>query len=113
MYTVAKGPTALLQKTRRGLSRGLESPSEGPPEKKEQSGKEAIIFHPVKMRNNQRRRVQHEHLTEDHQELITFVTESWVRVKREMEQGDGAVAIYQDTTNPTLDHFQPFDLDAW
>ena len=67
---------------------------------------EAIIFHPVKMRNNQRRRVQvlfsknqtsatnfmcfsmyyivanitlqHEHLTEDHQELITFVTESWV-----------------------------------
>ena len=71
-----------------------------------------------------------------------------------MEQGDGAVAIYQvsksdqtkskaplivkttstntlasrltdkyidtyessiiqDTTNPTLDHFQPFDLDAW
>merc|ERR1711915_798460 len=98
MYTVAKGPTALLQKTRRGLSRGLESPSEGPP---------------VKMRNNQRRRVQHEHLTEDHQELITFVTESWVRVKREMEQGDGAVAIYQDTTNPTLDHFQPFDLDAW
>jgi len=78
MYTVAKGPTALLQKTRRGLSRGLESPSEGPPEKKEQTGKEAIIFHPVKMRNNQRRRVQHEHLTEDHQELITFVTESWV-----------------------------------
>merc|ERR1711963_181952 len=79
MYTVAKGPTALLQKTRRGLSRGLESPSEGPPEKKEQTGKEAIIFHPVKMRNNQRRRVQHEHLTEDHQELITFVTERWIR----------------------------------
>merc|ERR1712004_522294 len=77
-----------------GLSRGLESPIEGPPEKKEQTGKEAIIFHPVKMRNNQRRRVQ-------------------VRVKREMEQGDGAVAIYQDTTNPTRDHFQPFDLDAW
>ena len=22
---------------------------------------------------------QHEHLSEDHQELITFVTESWVR----------------------------------
>ena len=20
---------------------------------------------------------------------------------------------HQDTTNPTLDHFQPFDLDAW
>merc|ERR1711974_158872 len=39
--------------------------------------------------------------------------EGWVRVKREMEQGDGAVAVYQDTTNPTLDHFQPFDLDAW
>merc|ERR1712004_78591 len=55
---VAKGPTALLQKTRRGLSRGLESSSEGPPEKKEQTGKEAIIFHPVKMRNTQRRRVQ-------------------------------------------------------
>merc|ERR1712210_401932 len=104
MYTVAKGPTALLQKTRRGLARGLESA---------QGGQEAIIFHPVKMRNNQRRRVQHEHLTEDHQELITFVTEGWVRVKREMEQGDGAVAVYQDTTNPTLDHFQPFDLDAW
>jgi len=113
MYTVAKGPTALLQKTRRGLARGLESAPEGQPEKREQGGQEAIIFHPVKMRNNQRRRVQHEHLTEDHQELITFVTEGWVRVKREMEQGDGAVAVYQDTTNPTLDHFQPFDLDAW
>merc|ERR1711936_911468 len=106
---VAKGPTALLQKTRRGLARGLESGSEGQPEKREQGGQEAIVFHPVKMRNNQRRRVQHEHLTEDHQELITFVTEGWVRVKREMEQGDGAVAVYQDTTNPTLDHFQPFD----
>jgi len=121
MYRVRAGNTKEsklknLKKSSRplsGLSRGLESPSEGPPEKKEQTGKEAIIFHPVKMRNNQRRRVQHEHLTEDHQELITFVTESWVRVKREMEQGDGAVAIYQDTTNPTLDHFQPFDLDAW
>merc|ERR1711974_280951 len=93
--------TALLQKTRRGLARGLESAPEGQPEKKEQGGQEAIIFHPVKMRNNQRRRVQHEHLTEDHQELITFVAEGWVRVKRDGAGGRGSCRLPgYDKSNP-------------
>jgi len=125
MYTVAKGPTAILQKTRRGLNKNLENSVEGTKtgerevisvrraECKETKEPLRIVFQPVKMRNNQRRRVQQEHLSPEHRELVSFVTEGWVRVKREMDQGSGKVAVYQDTTNPSLEQFEPFDLDAW
>lgn len=140
MYTVAKGPTVILQKTRRaGLAKSLDSntPSDTGSREREQreqrvgaasqdrdrqdSGEyrnnreqtSRIIFQPVKMRNNQRRRVQAESLSPEHRELVTFVTEGWVRVKREMDQGEGKVAVYQDSSNPRLEQFEPFDLDAW
>merc|ERR1712126_388181 len=110
MYTVAKGPTAILQKTRRGLNKNLENSVEGTKtgerevisvkraESKETQEPLRIVFQPVKMRNNQRRRVQQEHLSPE---------------QREMDQGSGKVSVYQDTTNPSLEQFEPFDLDAW
>jgi len=114
MYTVAKGPAGILQKTRRGLARSRgESLGEvgGRQEQGELDQEANIVFQPLRMRNQQRRRA--EPLTPEHRELVTFVTEHWGRVKREVDQGTEGVAVYRDTTNPRLAAFQPFDLDAW
>jgi len=58
MYTVAKGPTVIVQKTRRGLAKSLELvettrlPDSSIPDIPEETSSPKIVFHPVKMRNN-------------------------------------------------------------
>merc|ERR1712168_389024 len=121
MYTVAKGPQAILHKTRRGINKPLEGldctnkPSNREEndiarEKEDKEISRIVFRQPVKMRN---KRCEQENLSPEHQEIVSFVTQDWVRVKREMEQGDGSVHYYEEISNPRLSDFEPFDLDAW
>eukprot|EP00092_Neocalanus_flemingeri_P023780 GFUD01025800.1.p1 GENE.GFUD01025800.1~~GFUD01025800.1.p1 ORF type:complete len:137 (+),score=42.73 GFUD01025800.1:154-564(+) len=123
MYTVAKGPTVIVQKTRRGLNKNLEnldaprvpereSVASTPELPLEDGDSPKIVFKPVKMRNN-RRNLQQEKCSPEHKEIVTFVTDGWVRVKHEMDKDPGKVRYYQENTNPRLSGFEPFDLDAW
>merc|ERR1712168_763493 len=100
MYTVAKGPQAILHKTRRGINKPLEGldctnkPSNREEndiarEKEDKEISRIVFRQPVKMRNKRRE-----------QEIVSFVTQDWVRVKREMEQGDGSVHYYEEISNP-------------
>merc|ERR1712098_258468 len=116
MYTVAKGPTVIVQKTRRGLAKSLDlaetarvpdSSITNIPEETSLAPK--IVFQPVKMRNN-RKQLQTETVTPEHREIVTS---GWEVVKSEIEQGSAKVKYYQELTNPRLSGFQPFDLDAW
>eukprot|EP00091_Calanus_sinicus_P016131 TRINITY_DN3536_c0_g1_i7.p1 TRINITY_DN3536_c0_g1~~TRINITY_DN3536_c0_g1_i7.p1 ORF type:complete len:153 (-),score=62.53 TRINITY_DN3536_c0_g1_i7:315-737(-) len=117
MYTVARGPTVIVQKTRRGLNKTLDTlnpPKETAPHTlQEEREPPEIVFQPVKMRNNNRKALQAENVSPEHREIVTFVTTGWMLVKQEMEQGSGKVKYYQEPHNPQLSGFQPFDLDAW
>merc|ERR1711890_6365 len=136
MYTVAKGPTSIVQKTRRGLSKklesletssrvceiGLVSPDSLDMGSSPLGGDTPLcVFQPIKgkTRNLSDRT---EEVTPQHIEIVTFVNEGWKQVKREMEankkQGGEAtskrVKYYQEKEpNPLLLNFQPFDLEAW
>lgn len=134
MYTVAKGPTSIVQKTRRGLNKKLESldtssriceigvgsldsSDMGP-----LGGDTPLcVFQPIKgkTRNLSERT---EEVTPQHKEIVTFVNEGWKQVEREMEasQNQGnetskiSVKYYKEKEpNPLLLNFQPFDLEAW
>jgi len=122
MYTVAKGPTVIVQKTRRGLNKNLENlDSPRVPEREsvttpelhlEDGDSPKIVFKQVKMRNNRKSFLQSS-ISPEHKEIVSFVTEGWMRVKHEMDQDPGRVKYYQENTNPRLSGFEPFDLDAW
>merc|ERR1712215_279320 len=123
MYTVAKGPTVIVQKTRRGLNKNLENldtprvperdpATNSPTTSVEERDSPKIVFKPVKMRNN-RKKFQQENISPEHKEIVTFVCEGWIRVKQEMDQDPGKVKYYKEKTNPRLTGFEPFDLDAW
>jgi len=120
MYSVARRPSQLVQKSRSraGLSKNLESP-ETPrcqivPEVQEST---KIVFQPMKMKNprlaSEREEAGCEALSPEHRELVTWVHRGWSSVKTEMEREDTKVKYYQEKSNPQLADFSPFDLDAW
>merc|ERR1711864_30429 len=122
MYTVAKGPAAIINKTRRGKSKPLESLDQANREpdrgevvvKKDEENLDTIVFlHPVKMRNQRGKVQQQENISPDHREIVTFITQGWDRVKSEMNLDTGNVHYYEERSNPVLSGFEPFDLDAW
>merc|ERR1712131_9958 len=74
-----------------------------------------ITFRPLKMKNcrqspsdEQTQKVSSEYL-----EIVSFINHGWSDVKQEMEKGNVSVAYYEETSNPQLASFSPFDLDAW
>lgn len=128
MYALNKGPYNILAKTRRGLPQKLDNLEN----QREHLGKkpgEAVtadmssprpVFH-VNGRRSHMHRNHHEAITPQHEEITTYIHESWKSVNREYESTkqstDGKVpkvVYYQDnSTNPQLVNFEPFDLELY
>lgn len=53
----------------------------------------------------------HERSYSQHDDLIKYIYESWVKV--EMDRGTDAVMYYQEDAAHNLKDFQPFDLEAY
>jgi len=127
MYTVARGPTVIVQKTRRaGVSSRLENSSscvrlsekEGIEMPLEAPDSPKLVFQPVRMQSSRWHQQQQdaedvELMSQDQKEVVRFVSAGWQMVKHELEQGSSRVRYYQEASNPSLAGFEPLDLDAW
>merc|ERR1712241_583526 len=118
MYTVARRPSHIVQKTRRGLNKTVECTE--PYKEKQLTLTEVqedpkIVFKPMKMKNRLRSASVEDtaELSPEYKQIVDFVTHGWSSVKLEMEQEDTSVKYYQEKSNPQLADFSPFDLDAW
>ncbi|XP_066592742.1 MAPK regulated corepressor interacting protein 2 isoform X2 [Prorops nasuta] len=136
MYTVSKGPSKIVAKTRRGISQNLERlDTSRDLIKKTHSGNnhEAArhVPKPVFHLNgkskfySQRHQIQ-EVITPQHEELIKFVYDSWNQVNPHPKNESFDSSQCSDTYNPNnivyyndgepsdiLQDFKPFDLEAW
>ncbi|PBC31598.1 MAPK regulated corepressor interacting protein 2 isoform X2 [Apis cerana] len=136
MYTVSKGPSKIVAKTRRGISQNLErlETLRDLTRKADPDDDHEITRHvpkPVFHMNgkskfsSQRHQIQ-EVITPQHEELIKFVYESWnqVNTRQRSESSDGSdcsepsspntIVYYNDgEPNDTLQDFKPFDLESW
>jgi len=134
MYTISKGPSQIVAKTRRGLAQKLESMDSIRDMTRKNSDSDEIessanpvspprpVFQAVSSKRHcsSHRHHQPEILTRAQQDLIKYVYERWQRVNRELKttnlppnQGS-SVTYYQDASpNPALQDFEPFDLEGW
>ncbi|XP_023344606.1 MAPK regulated corepressor interacting protein 2 [Eurytemora carolleeae] len=137
MYTVAKGPTQILQKSRRsGLKQhaesldGQKSRSVSPQLElvNETHQLPRLVFQNVnEKRGNRRvgrgekrkeeyirggRHISHLKPTKEHRQLVTFLSTSWSQIRTELESDCGVVVYSQSKTSDVLD-FTPLDLDSW
>ncbi|XP_067002238.1 MAPK regulated corepressor interacting protein 2 [Anabrus simplex] len=133
MYTVSKGPSKIVAKTRRGIahSQNLErletSRDTKKPLQELQQGQgmnvPKPVFHSINgKKSSSHQRVQHETISPQHAELINFIYESWDKVYKEYEQepsdsshsSQHCIVYYNDgEPSPVLQDFKPFDLESW
>ncbi|XP_051162374.1 MAPK regulated corepressor interacting protein 2-like [Leptopilina boulardi] len=136
MYTVSKGPSKIVAKTRRGINQNLErlETLRDLTRKPDPDDDQDIIRHVPKpvfhmngksKLNSQRHQIQ-EVITPQHEELIKFVYESWsqVNVRQRNLSSNGSecpelsssnsIVYYNDgEPNDILQDFKPFDLESW
>ncbi|KAK7791389.1 hypothetical protein R5R35_008857 [Gryllus longicercus] len=131
MYTVSKGPSKIVAKTRRGIShsQNLER-MENLRETKRPLDVETTqvvnvpkpVFHCVNGKRSSNQRVQQETISPQHAELINFIYESWDKVYKEFEQepsennhnSQQCIVYHNDgEPSPVLQDFKPFDLESW
>merc|ERR1711874_499351 len=125
MYTVARRPAEVVQKTRRGFNKNIENVNNPGQDTllADSPGATKIVFRPLKMRNikyptrspsleggEERESLC---LSPEYLEIVNFVNTGWSCVKLELEQDNSQVKYYQEKSNPALANFSPFDLDAW
>jgi len=48
-----------------------------------------------------------------HREIVSYLAADWSSVKRQLDQQDRRVELYQERSNPRLADFTAFDLEAW
>lgn len=136
MYTVSKGPSKIVAKTRRGISQNLERletlrdlTRKAVPESDHETTRHVPkpVFHiNGKSKFNSQRHQMQEVITPQHEELIKFVYESWnqVNTRQRSESLDGSdcsepsspssIVYYNDgEPNDILQDFKPFDLESW
>ncbi|XP_076683606.1 MAPK regulated corepressor interacting protein 2 isoform X1 [Andrena cerasifolii] len=136
MYTVSKGPSKIVAKTRRGISQNLErlETLRDLTRKADPDDDHEITRHvpkPVFHMNGKSKLSSHRHqmqevITPQHEELIKFVYESWnqVNTRQRSESSDGSdcsepsspnsIVYYNGgEPNDTLQDFKPFDLESW
>ena len=136
MYTVSKGPSKIVAKTRRGISQNLErlETLRDLTRKADPDDDHEITRHvpkPVFHVNGKSKLSSHRHqmqevITPQHEELIKFVYESWnqVNTRQRSESSDGSDCsepsspnsiVYYNSGEPndTLQDFKPFDLESW
>uniref|UniRef100_A0A1B6CSM9 MAPK regulated corepressor interacting protein 2 n=1 Tax=Clastoptera arizonana TaxID=38151 RepID=A0A1B6CSM9_9HEMI len=127
MYTVSKGPSKMVHKTRRGLSQNLDRLDNLRDNIKKSADVEdgdfisvpKPVFHTVNGKKSNSARTQQEQISPQHEEIIKFIYESWTSVCQECvtEQHDSSsstIVYYEDgEPNNTLQDFKPFDLESW
>ncbi|XP_043261466.1 MAPK regulated corepressor interacting protein 2-like [Colletes gigas] len=136
MYTVSKGPSKIVAKTRRGISQNLERletlrdlTRKADPDDDHETTRHVPkpVFHMNgKSKLSSQRHQMQEVITPQHEELIKFVYESWnqVNTRQRSESSDGSdcsepsspnsIVYYNDgEPNDTLQDFKPFDLESW
>jgi len=135
MYTVAKGQTNLLQKSRRGL--GIEGQKSGSPPPTDNNLKEesmvpsvvgTLVFNAPqtldrRARKREARRSKDkassqekddfQQMVEEHRQLVSFLSKSWSQIRRDIDADCGGVKYHEDSFNPELSDFEPFNLDLW
>lgn len=130
MYTVSRGPSRIINRTRRDLTQKLEN-LEAVNKRSDQQHSNMSTPRPVFQsvggnnkggRSNNGRVQPHDVISPQHEELIRFFNESWGRVCKELEMGrqnghdprGSGIAYYQENSeHPALQDFKPFDLEAW
>ncbi|XP_034240810.1 MAPK regulated corepressor interacting protein 2 [Thrips palmi] len=131
MYTVSKGPSKIVAKTRRGISQNLERLDTLRDARKSTDSKEdqdyvintpKPVFHMNGKKSNHNRYHQ-EVISPQHEEIIKFIYDSWTTVCKECEvepQEDGQSPqppspVYYNDCEPSelLQDFKPFDLESW
>ncbi|XP_037074070.1 MAPK regulated corepressor interacting protein 2-like [Pollicipes pollicipes] len=129
MYTVSKGPSKIVARTRRGLTQKLESldairdltrkssSEPSPPSSPEMSSPRPVFSE--KRRQNSRSKPTPT-ISPQHEEVVRYLAHTWRRVKEEYanadDSGGGDIeSLYYDQVevHPALQDFQPFDLEAW
>merc|ERR1712071_159199 len=134
MYTISKGPSQIVAKTRRGLAQKLESMDSIRDMTRKSSDLDEIessatpvcpprpVFQTVSSKRHCSNHRHHkpEILTRAQQDLIKYVYERWQRVNRELKTPNSPpnqssnVTYYQDASpNPALQDFEPLDLEGW
>ncbi|XKL63044.1 hypothetical protein PGB90_005408 [Kerria lacca] len=128
MYTVSKGPSKFVAKTRMGLPSHFDSSWEISKKNSEFCNHEDIncvvsdISKPVFLQINNKKlhsmRSQ-EILTPEHEEIVKFVSENWTSVackskeKTSIKNGSSTIYYQVSESNNQLKDFVPFDLDSW
>ncbi|KAF7995477.1 hypothetical protein HCN44_006584 [Aphidius gifuensis] len=131
MYTVSKGPSKIVAKTRRGINQNLERLDTTRDSSKKNDSTEdtnndeisRLAQKPVFNVNGKNKFVSQRHRTQEvitpqHEELIKYVHESWSEVEdsaRASEETNSTEAVYYNDGEPNdvLQDFKPFDLESW
>ncbi|KYM94399.1 PREDICTED: protein FAM195A-like isoform X1 [Cyphomyrmex costatus] len=138
MYTVSKGPSKIVAKTRRGISQNLErleTLRDLTRKADIEDDHDEIICHvpkPVFHMNGKSKFISQRHqmqqvITPQHEELIKFIYESWNQVNTrqrseccndtecaELCSPKDSIVYYNDgEPNDSLQDFKPFDLESW
>lgn len=143
MYTVSKGSSKIINRTRHGISQKLEgldtvreltrksSPDSSPPSSPDISSPRPVFsrrcHHSASDKHRGSCSSHHAsgtppapRLSPQHEQLVLFLRHTWRRVEQEYEQTqensgkDMRAAYYKETsTHPDLEGFQPFNLEAW
>ncbi|EGI62783.1 PREDICTED: protein FAM195A [Acromyrmex echinatior] len=137
MYTVSKGPSKIVAKTRRGISQNLErlETLRDLTRKTDIEDDHEITCHipkPVFHMNGKSKLISQRHqmqqvITPQHEELIKFIYESWNQVNTlqrneccddtecaELCSPKDSIVYYNDgEPNNSLQDFKPFDLESW
>ncbi|KAL0108762.1 hypothetical protein PUN28_014119 [Cardiocondyla obscurior] len=113
MYTVSKGPSKIVAKTRRGISQNLErlETLRDLTRKTDIEDDHEIICHvpkPVFHVNGKSKFISQRHqmqevITPQHEELIKFIYEC----------SKDSIVYYNDGESNNLHDFKPFDLESW
>ncbi|XP_028038593.1 MAPK regulated corepressor interacting protein 2 [Bombyx mandarina] len=136
MYTVSKGPSKIVAKTRRGLSQNLERLDSRKDHNRKSSdsdtGEIINMPRPIFHSNGKKtvhQRIQHHVITPQHEEIIRFISETWTQSTYADSEPSTPTSTtdsgssspdpptnlyYQDEApSPTLRDFKPFDLETW
>ncbi|CAH2039466.1 unnamed protein product, partial [Iphiclides podalirius] len=136
MYTVSKGPSKIVAKTRRGLTQNLERLDSRKDHNRKSSdsdnGEVLNMPKPVFHSNGKKtihQRIQHHVITPQHEEIIRYISETWTQTANgdsepstptsPIGSGNSSPApptnlyYHDDAPSPVLHDFKPFDLETW
>lgn len=137
MYTVSKGPSKIVAKTRRGVSQSfdrLENSRERDNGRKSNvdiennhdhvAGVSKPIFHNISKRGVHIAR-ENDFISPQHEEIIRYIHDSWSNVRhqynrhyavpRESSNNNVQTIVYYNEVDRSaaLQDFKPFDLESW